>query len=218
MITGIKICGITSVADANYAVSCGASAIGIIFYKPSKRYVTYDDAKKIIKSINCSIPVVGVFVNEKIEIVKDIVNSLKLDIVQLHGSETAEYCMNLALPVIKAFRVRQNFDNAILLNYGVSAYLFDTYKAGLMGGTGDIFNWNHISSLNSKIPIILSGGLNVGNVLEAINIVKPTAIDVNSGVEIVPGIKDHNKVSELFDKIDLDGNENVFERIRLNVQ
>ena len=198
----VKICGITSCEDAEIAVNYGASAIGMIFYEGSPRYIYPDKAEEWIAAIPPKIKKVGVFVNEKWKNIKTIVEKLNLDYIQLHGNESPEYCDKMIRPVIKAFRVGTDFDPAVLGNFQVHAFLFDTFQKGKPGGTGRRFNWGLISGLKRDTPIILSGGLNPDNINEGIEIVQPSAVDVNSGVESEPGIKDKVKVEKLFNTIE----------------
>ena len=126
----VKICGITSVNDAQLAIENGASALGLIFYKSSLRNVSVEIAKKIVESVNGCVPIFGVFVDEHIQFLKSILSHVNLDILQLHGNETPQYCEQFNLPIIKVFRVRPEFDGSKLIDYNVSAFLFDTYKKG----------------------------------------------------------------------------------------
>ena len=197
----VKICGITTCEDAEIAVNYGASAIGMIFYEGSPRYIYPDKVKEWIPAIPAKMKKVGVFVNEKRKNIKTIVEKLNLDYIQLHGDESPEYCDKMIRPVIKAFRVGINFDPSVINDFQVHAFLFDTYQKGKPGGTGKGFNWDLISSLKTDIPIILSGGLNHKNIVKGIEAVHPSAIDVNSGVELEPGIKDKMKIIELFNSI-----------------
>ena len=197
----VKICGITSYEDAKIAVNYGASAIGMIFHKESPRYICPHKVSDWIPDIPAKVKKVGVFVDEKQKNIKTIVEELSLDYIQLHGYESSEYCNKMIRPVIKAFRVGINFDPSIINDFQVHAFLFDTYQKGKPGGTGKGFNWDLISSLKTDIPIILSGGLNHKNIVKGIETVQPSAIDVNSGVELEPGIKDKMKIIELFDSI-----------------
>ena len=203
----VKICGITSCEDAKIAVNYGASAIGMIFYKDSPRNIYPDKVEKWISSIPEKVKKVGVFVNEKQKNIKTIVGKLNLDFIQLHGDEPPEYCDKMIKPVIKVFRVGTDFDPDILDNFQVHAFLFDTYQKVKHGGTGKSFNWDLISDLETDIPIILSGGLSPENIIKGIETVQPAAIDVNSGVELEPGVKDKVKVEKLFNTI---GNSNHF--------
>tara|TARA_B110000438_G_C15753624_1_gene624146 strand:- start:81 stop:728 length:648 start_codon:yes stop_codon:yes gene_type:complete len=197
----VKICGITSFRDASIAIDYGVSAVGFIFYKKSKRFIKPDIAVEWIQNVPKHVKRVGVFVDEEIDVISKIVDILGLDFIQLHGNESPEYCNLINTPVIKAFRVSEDFDINILYKYKVSAFLFDNYKKGEIGGTGEAFNWNVISKLKTSTPIILSGGLSYKNILNAIDKVSPSAIDLNSGVESAPGIKDEEKINKIFQKL-----------------
>ena len=211
----IKICGITSVKDAQMAIENGASAIGLIFYKYSPRNVSVERAKEIVKYANERVPVVGVFVDETIQHLKLILSQVNLDILQFHGNESSQYCEQFNLPIIKVFRVDRGFDESQLFDYNVSAFLFDTYKKGLSGGTGDHFDWVLISDLKIDTPIILSGGLTPHNILRGVEIVAPSAGDVNSGVENCPGEKNKEKLIQLFNKTGFVSEaDNLFHKIK----
>ena len=179
---------------ANY----GASALGFIFYEKSPRYMNPEILKTWISNVPSSVKKVGVFVNKDVDKVNKIAQELNLGMVQLHGDESPEYCNQMTKPVIKVFRVNNKFDSIMLNNYQVATFLFDTYNKEIHGGTGESFNWQSILQLNTEIPVILSGGLNADNVLEGIEVVKPSAVDVNSGVEAAPGKKDEEKIKNLF--------------------
>ena len=194
----VKICGITSFNDAIIAANYGASALGFIFYEESPRYINPEILKTWISSVPSSVKKVGVFVNKDIDKVNKIAEELNLDMVQLHGYESPEYCNQMIKPVINVFRVNNKFDSIMLNNYQVATFLFDTYNKENRGGTGESFDWQTILQLNTGIPVILSGGLNADNVLEGIEVVKPSAVDVNSGVEVAPGKKDEEKIKNLF--------------------
>ena len=194
----VKICGITSFNDAIMATNYGASALGFIFYEKSPRYINPEILKTWISNVPSSIKKVGVFVNKDVDKVNKIAEELNLGMVQLHGDESPEYCNQMIRPVIKVFRVNNKFDSIMLNNYQVATFLFDTYNKENHGGTGESFDWQSILQLNTEIPVILSGGLNADNVLEGIEVVKPSAVDVNSGVEAAPGKKDEEKIKNLF--------------------
>jgi len=194
----VKICGITSLKDAEMAVNYSVPAIGLIFYPDSHRYVDPAEVEQWIERIPDSVKKVGVFVNEQIDTINNITRQLKLEFIQLHGDESPEFCNGIIRPVIKVFRVGDDFDAIVLNEYDVHGFLFDTYKKGNPGGTGTRFNWDLIANLKTETPIILSGGLTPENVLNGIEAVNPAAVDVNSGVESVPGVKDEEKIKELF--------------------
>ena len=180
------------------AVNYSVSAIGMIFCPHSTRYVDPAELEQWIERIPDSVKKVGVFVNEQIDTINNITRQLKLEFIQLHGDESPEFCNGIIRPVFKVFRVGDDFDAIVLNEYDVHGFLFDTYKKGNPGGTGTRFNWDLIANLKTETPIILSGGLTPENVLNGIEAVNPAAVDVNSGVESVPGVKDEEKIKELF--------------------
>jgi phosphoribosylanthranilate isomerase len=200
--TQVKICGITNEEDALCAAACGADALGFIFYEPSPRYIAPADALEIIKKLPAHIAVVGVFVNAAAKNVKQISGLCGLDLIQLHGDESIEYCS--AFPpetIIKAVHLRSEDDVLNAFRYDAAAILVDSRDAGLYGGTGKTANWDLALKIKNKKTLILSGGLNEDNVGEALERVAPAALDINSGVEIKPGKKDHRKLAKIFDVI-----------------
>jgi len=200
--TQVKICGITNEEDALYAADCGADALGFIFYPPSPRYIVPADAPTIIKKLPDHIVIVGVFVNETAENVKRISGLCGLDFIQLHGDESVEYCSDFApTTIIKAVHLRSEDDVFNAFRYDAAAILVDSRDAGLYGGTGKTANWDLALQIKSKKLLILSGGLNEDNVGEALETVAPAALDINSGVEIKPGKKDHKRLATIFDVI-----------------
>jgi phosphoribosylanthranilate isomerase len=196
--TKVKICGITNYEDAANAAILGADYIGFNFYKSSPRYIDESEVKKIIERMPNSVKKVGVFVNEKLDAVKRIVKDLNLDLIQLHGGETPEYCKQIKKEtkkgIIKSFRIKDKSDIEKIKEYNVDYYLFDAYKEGLFGGTGKTFD--HSLLKNIKRKFFLSGGLNEKNVKEAIKTTKPFAVDTASGVEKNPRKKDPKKMEE----------------------
>ena len=190
----LKICGITNLEDARAAVRSGASAIGFIFYNKSLRYISMETAYQIATDIGGQVALVGVFVDESLDYVNGVADEIGLNFIQLHGNETPEYCLGIHFPVIKVFRVSSDFNVGIINSYNVHAFLFDTYKKDNPGGTGEVLNWDKISNLQIDKPIILSGGLNIENIEEGVDIVCPSAVDVNSGVESRPGKKNEKKM------------------------
>ena len=191
----VKICGITNIQDALLAIDCGADALGFVF-APSPRQVTPTQVQDIVSQLPPRICKVGVFVDFELEVVNDIRSRCSLDIVQLHGSESPEYCQAFFPDVIKSFQVRDETIFELLPSYAVKAYLLDSYHAELKGGTGHSFDWSIAHKAKEYGPIILSGGLNPDNIRQAIAAVQPFAVDVSSGVEATPGKKDRNKVQD----------------------
>jgi phosphoribosylanthranilate isomerase len=191
--TLVKICGITTLADAMVAVEAGADALGFNFYRPSPRYIRPEKAREIIDRLPESILKVGVFVNEDVESVARIATEANLSAVQLHGDETPEYCHELAGQyVIKVFRAGDGVD---VETYGVDAIMLDTKDDLLRGGTGRVFYWSIAQRTNDSTPkLFLAGGLSPENVAEAITTVRPYAVDACSSLEESPGRKDHTRV------------------------
>ncbi len=194
--TRVKICGITNHEDAQMAVTAGASALGFIFHKKSPRYVSPSKVRPIIEALPPFVTPVGVFVNHSEHAVRDICRLTRVSTVQFHGEESPGYCKRFKhFKLIKAFRVRDTFDFKSVLQYKVDAYLFDTFSGTAFGGTGKTFNWDMLKNYKFDKPVILSGGLNQGNVHQAVDAVRPYAVDVSSGVEKSPGIKDYRLVN-----------------------
>jgi phosphoribosylanthranilate isomerase len=194
--TAVKICGITRTEDALAAAQCGAHAIGLVFYRPSPRYIEPDAAAAIVRALPPFITPVGLFVDAPAEKVTTIAAHTGVRLLQFHGSESAQYCDAFALPYLKALRVRPGVD---LLQYALDfrsakALLLDAYTEGLHGGTGETFDWSLIPPALS-LPVVLSGGLNPQNVGRAVRCVRPCAVDVSSGVEARKGIKDAAKIA-----------------------
>jgi len=186
----VKICGITNSEDAHAAVEYGADALGFVFAK-SPRQITKEQARDIIAELPPFVSPVGVFVDEKADMIKEICDFCGIQTVQLHGNEQPSYLKELeGYKLIKAFRVKEEDDLKQLANYKPHAFLLDSYVKGVMGGTGVSFNWEIARQAHKYGTIILSGGLTPKNVKEAIQMVKPYAVDVSSGVESSPGKKD----------------------------
>ena len=196
----VKICGITNVTDASAAVECGANALGFIFYRKSQRYISPTEAKKIMKRLPWAMIKVGVFVNQEIGEVKEVAKYCGLNLIQLHGDESPQYCSQFPVSsLIKAVSPQTEEDVLRLKNYRVGALLVDGHKPGCYGGTGKITNWRLAIKAKEIHPLILSGGLNPENIRQAIETVRPRAVDVNSGVEILPGKKDPDKIRRLME-------------------
>jgi|SRR3989339_689705 len=200
----LKICGITKPEDARYAAHLGYSAIGFIFYRESPRYVTPEIAHSIITDLPPFIAAVGVFVNESPAAVRNICEHTKLSHVQLHGQETPDYCRSMPVRVIKAFGVDDHFNFHSLASYenaNVSAFLLDRHSPELIGGTGQAFDWSLVRHAKKYGRIILAGGITPFNVEAALKEAEPYGVDVNSGVEILPGEKNRVKMKDLIDKV-----------------
>jgi len=200
MTTRIKICGITNLADAQLAVELGADALGFIFYRQSKRYVAPALAAEICAALPPFVAKVGVFVNESEVDIRKTLNDCRLDVVQLHGEESPEFCQRFPVKVIKAIRVRSEDSLRAATDYDVDALLLDTYTTEQHGGTGQKFDWTLARQAKTmlRVPIVLSGGLTPENVGDAMRQVEPFAVDVASGVEAEPGRKDLEKLRRFF--------------------
>lgn len=195
----LKVCGITSLTDAQAALASGAEYLGFNFYQPSPRYIEPAAAWTIIAQLPSGVTSVGVFVNEaQPDDVIQLMERSGVQLAQLHGDEDAEYCAQVgAARVIKALRVRDDFVIHDVLEYPACAVLLDAYDKNLYGGTGKTANWALAQSAARLTTVFLAGGLSPENVADAVRAVKPFAIDVNSGVENAPGKKDAAKLQAL---------------------
>ena len=195
----VKVCGITNSEDALFAEKLGASAVGFIFYGKSPRYVEPETVRHISEHLGPFTGRVGVFVNEDPDIIRRTVREARLTAVQLSGTEYPEIVKQLdGIPVIKVIHVDSGFDPGFLDRYTVSAYLLDTGKKGSYGGTGVPFDWELVKPCRDRGRIILAGGLSPLNIGEAIRTVQPWGVDVSSGLELSPGIKDHSSMKKFF--------------------
>jgi phosphoribosylanthranilate isomerase len=198
-VTHVKICGVTTAEDALLAAELGASAVGFVFWPHSPRYIEPIAARAIVAGLPPFITPVGVFVNQPIPTVLAIARFARLGAVQRHGDEPAEEYATLPVRVIKAMALRNAQDVGVAGAVPSSAMvLLDAYDPARRGGTGRAVDWSVASSVARQRPVILSGGLHAGNVVEAIAAVKPYGVDVSSGVEASPGRKDPAKVRALF--------------------
>jgi phosphoribosylanthranilate isomerase len=200
----VKICGITNAADALAAIDAGANLLGFNFYAKSPRRISEAEAAKIRPLVPKKVEAVGIFVNAKPADVAALRDSLELDAVQLHGDESPETVAEIAdsVPVIKAFRIEEDFAVATLDEYpSAFAFLFDAAHTGQYGGTGHATDWDAARQAALSHRIILAGGLKVENVAAAVRIVRPYAVDVASGVESKPGKKDHGRLREFIQEV-----------------
>jgi phosphoribosylanthranilate isomerase len=191
----VKICGITRTQDALAAVEAGADALGFMFYEASPRYLTPAQATPIIRALPPFIAKVGVFVDPSEEMVRRAIEQCGLDTLQFHGQETPEFCRRFAQKVIKAFRVRDTDSLSATRDYQSETWLLDSYVADQPGGTGRTFNWSlAAAAVQSGGRVLLAGGLTPENVGEAVRQVRPFGVDVSSGVESAPGLKDPGRL------------------------
>ncbi len=204
--TRVKICGLTRLEDAQLACELGAWALGFILWPGSKRAISIKNAKVIVTELKKSVArpekIVGVFVNPSREEINAAVSEIGLTTVQLHGDESPDFAACLPHEVIKAFRIKHRADLKQMADYHCFAHLIDAAVTGEYGGTGVTVDWDLARHVQSKVPLILSGGLNHHNIAEAIRVVQPYAVDLASGVEASPGIKDPRLLKQLFAEID----------------
>ncbi|WP_330202686.1 phosphoribosylanthranilate isomerase [Cyanobacterium sp. Dongsha4] len=204
----LKICGITSVEQADAIASLGVDTLGFICVENSPRYIKSEQIKTITSKISSEISKVGVFVNQSIENILDIVEKAGLTGIQLHGDEPPSMCTTLReslpdLEIIKVFRYQNSDSLAKLDDYlsVIDTILLDTYQKDMYGGTGKTFNWSELADFRPPRPWLLAGGLTPDNVLLALNTLKCDGIDVSSGVETNPGEKDLNKIKLLLEHL-----------------
>jgi phosphoribosylanthranilate isomerase len=203
--TKVKICGITNAEDAVAAAEAGADALGFIFYQKSPRYIVPAVAAQIIAGLPPLITPVGVFVNEGLATVRSIMDTCGLAMAQLHGDEPAMYCRELSRPAMKAFRLKDRGSLLALAEYqgrgGVRGFVLDRFSEVAYGGTGQVTDWALAAEVAKTASVLLAGGLTPDNVTDAIRSVRPYAVDVSSGVESVPGKKDHEKLRAFLDAV-----------------
>ena len=195
--TKIKICGITNVEDARFAVEMGADALGFIFYKKSPRAMAPERVRDIVSELPPFVTAVGVFVNERRETIERIADVAGLGTLQLHGDERPKFCKDFSRPVVRVLRIGEKLEAEEIEPYaeaGVKTFLLDKAKEGFYGGTGETFDWSAASFAKSFGRVILSGGMTPDNVRKGITSVSPYAVDTSSGVEGEPGKKDHAKL------------------------
>ncbi|MCU0783732.1 MAG: phosphoribosylanthranilate isomerase [Verrucomicrobia bacterium] len=191
----VKICGITNLADAQVAIEAGADMLGFVVCEASPRFVTVEKITDIARQLPPHIVKAGVFVNPTEELVTQAIAGCGLNLLQFHGDETPDYCLQFGVMSMKAFRIRDVESLKALLNYQTDAWLLDAFAPGERGGTGAKFNWDlAIEAKKFGRPIFLAGGLTPENVAAAVRQVQPFGVDVSSGVESAPGKKDAGKI------------------------
>jgi len=198
--TKVKICGIKTLEEATFISRSGAWAIGQVF-APSRRRIEVDRAAAINRELGGGVLKVGVFVNEALDTIKQIITTCDLDMVQLHGEESPEFLSEITVPVIKSFSVNDYVDPDYVKRWRPWAYLFDTAVQEQWGGSGISFNWDYLQTVRDWPNLILAGGLKAGNVGAAIQRIKPLAVDVSSGVEYPAGGKDPQAIESFMDEV-----------------
>ena len=202
MRTRVKICGITRAVDARRACDLGASAIGFVFWSRSPRYVDPGAARKIIETLPADVAAVGVFVDPTESEVRQVADEARLGVIQLHGEESPEFCRRLSYRVLKAMGVSAETAVKDVLAWPADVtVLLDAHDPERKGGTGRTIDWTLAARVAATRRIFLSGGLTADNVGEAIRVVRPYGIDVSSGVEHEPGVKDENRLCALFEAV-----------------
>lgn len=205
MRTRVKICGITRCQDAQLAVDAGADAIGLVFYEKSPRFVSNEQAAEICQIIPAFVSRVALFKDAEQTLVETVLAQVDIDLLQFHGSETPGYCEQFDRPYIKAIGMKGiEHDAGFLMSsaetfQSAKALLLDGHAPGKAGGSGESFDWTAISKIDK--PVVLAGGLTVENVRQAIDLMHPYAVDVSSGVESSPGIKDKDKVAAFMEQV-----------------
>ncbi len=200
--TRVKICGITRVEDALAAGRAGADAIGLVFYPPSPRHVASSKAAVISRAAGSFVTTVGLFVNPDADTVRKVLDDVALDRLQFHGEESEEFCRQFGVPYIKALRAKPgtDFEQSVAAYPSAAGILLDSYKPGVAGGTGEVFDWALIPA-GLRESIILAGGLDSQNVAAAIQEIHPDAVDVSGGVESAPGIKSDDKIRAFIEAV-----------------
>ena len=200
--TKVKICGFTNAENARQAALAGVDAVGLVFYDKSPRHVTIEAAREIVAALPPFVNRVGLFVNANPSLIDEVLCEVALDTLQFHGDETVNECMLYDMPFIKSIGVSSKTDLKKISNdfSKASALLLDSYSSNNYGGTGKPFDWS-LACVEIDLPVILAGGLNPDNVAEAINQVKPFAVDASSGVESAKGVKDIDKIKSFISSV-----------------
>lgn len=204
--TAIKICGITNLEDARWATRCGADLLGFILVPASPRYIAPHDLSPLAEALRAegvSAPLVGVFADESIDLVRAVASTCALDLVQLHGHESPTYAAQLGYPFLLARRVRDTIPWDELEHYPAWGYVLDADRAGRLGGTGQTWDWRVLGDAERPVGcrLIVAGGLTPENVAQMVRQVRPWGVDVSSGVECGPGLKDHAKLKRFIESV-----------------
>jgi phosphoribosylanthranilate isomerase len=197
----VKICGITRADDAAAAVAAGAAAVGFVFWPGSPRFIDPFRARKIGAGLPPFVTTVGVFVNQPLEYVNSVTKLVRLGAVQLHGDETPEYAAAIVAPIIKAIPLEAADEGAVAVWAADTLLLLDVHDPVRHGGTGRTIDWSVAAGVAARRKVLLAGGLTPDNVADAVGRVRPFGIDVSSGVERAPGIKDHQRLRALFEAL-----------------
>ncbi len=202
MKTRIKFCGMTTQQDVQYAIDLAIDALGYVFVKESSRMVTIEQAEKLVDKTPPFIVKVGLFMNTEAAYIQDVLNSVRLNLLQFHGGENEEFCKQFSLPYLKAVPMGTTVSvSDFCLNFPTATgFVLDSHAVGQMGGSGKVFEWSDIPK-NLEKPIILAGGLTPNNVAEAVRVVRPYAVDVSSGIETSKGIKDLAKMEHFIQEV-----------------
>jgi len=203
--TRVKICGITSVEMAQNVCSAGADSIGLVFFEKSPRNVSIAQAKQICDSLPPFVTCVGLFLDPSRDFVNSVLGEVRLDLLQFHGVETGEFCDSFSRPYIKAIGMKgilseDEFSNTSKQYSNAKGFLVDSHSTGEAGGTGNTFDWKNVPQAQAK-PIILAGGLKPENIADALLQLNVYGVDLSSGVESEPGVKDPVKIKKLMNEV-----------------
>jgi phosphoribosylanthranilate isomerase len=199
-VTAIKVCGITRPDDARLAADLGAWAVGFVFWPGSPRYVDPDTARAIVDTLPAPVAAIGVFVNADRDEIERVAAHVRLGVVQLHGDESPALAQSLTRRVLKATTLAACTED-VLVSWAGVGLLLDAHDPARRGGTGQTIDWQAARCVAARRPIVLAGGLRPENVEDAIDTVRPAAIDVSSGIEREPGVKDHARMRALFEVV-----------------
>ncbi|PWT85309.1 MAG: phosphoribosylanthranilate isomerase [Blastocatellia bacterium] len=197
----VKICGITRVEDAECAIACGAGAVGFVFWPGSPRFIEPERAAAIVTALPPFVTAVGVFVNQPSAYVNDVAVVAQLGAVQLHGDESVAYAAQITRPVLKAVALPAATDEVLAQWPARTTVLLDAHDPVRRGGTGRTIDWNRAARVARSRRVVLAGGLTAANVAEAITRVQPFGVDISSGIESAPGIKDHTRLRAFFEAL-----------------